>query len=72
MKIALEYSAPVTVIVNTETEQVERVILRKNDVYCHDLSLTEQVEDIDYDDNESIQLAFDIAVDEDWPEWDEA
>jgi len=74
MKVAVTYMVPVTVFIDTETEEVERVLQENENIFLPDFA---DVYDVDRSWNPIIdedirEQAFDIAEHSVWPVWDKA
>ena len=76
MKVAIQYMVPVTVFVDTETKEVERVLQENENIFLPDFA---DVYDIDRSWNPIIDEALkeeviEIAEDNhiEWPVWDRA
>ena len=72
MKIAVQYMVPVTVFVDTETNEIEQVLQENENIFLPDMA---DVYDVDNSWNpiidESIkEEVIDIAENNDWPAWD--
>ena len=73
MKVAVQYMVPVTVFIDTETEEVERVLQENENIFLPDYFDVYDVENgwTPIKDEAIIDTAVDIT-DGDWPVWDRA
>lgn len=74
MKVAVQYMIPITVFVDTETNEVERVLQENENMFLPDMP---DVYDVERSWNPIIddalrEQAIDITEDNDWPAWDRA
>jgi hypothetical protein len=74
MQVAIQYMIPLTVFVDTETKEVERVLQENENMFLPDMP---DVYDVDRSWNPIIdetlkEEVIDIVQDNEWPVWDVA
>ena len=73
MEVVVQYMVPVSVFVNTETGEVDRVLLEAQNIVLNDSEPV--VDTMDWQpvtNNQIVEAATDIAETYDWPVWDSA
>lgn len=73
MELVVQYMVPVSVFVNTETGEVDRVLLEAQNIVLNDSEPV--VDTMDWQpvtNNQIVEAATDIAETYDWPVWDRA
>lgn len=73
MEVVVQYTVPVSVFVNTETGEVDRVLLETQNIELNKAETVVDTTDWQPVTNNGVEAAaLDIAETYDWPAWDQA